>query len=64
MQPRLYDCDLPTIHHASLSCKLLRAVNLKSFILKIRQLSFLFKLAWKSSLIGFYLLSAGKFVNF
>ena len=33
VQPWLYDCDPPTIHHASLSCKLSSAVKLKSFIL-------------------------------
>ena len=36
VQPRLYDCDPPTIHHASLSCKLSRGVKFKSFIQKIR----------------------------
>ena len=68
VQPQLYDCDPPTIHHASLSCKLSRAVKLKRFILKIRFLQtaafFLFKMAWKSSLITFYLLSAVKIVDF
>ena len=53
-------CDPPTIHCTSLSCKLSRAVKFKSFILKIqffkRQLFFLFRLAWKSILIKFYLL--------
>ena len=27
VQPRLYNCGPPAIHHASLSCKLLRAVK-------------------------------------
>ena len=68
MQRRLCDCDPPTIHHALLHCKLSRAVKFKSFILKIRFLqtaAFLFvQLAWKSSLLKFYLLSAGKIANF
>ena len=58
----------PTIHHASPSCKLTGAVKFKSFILKIPFLQtaafLLFKLAWKSSLIKSYLLSAGKIVDF
>ena len=58
MQPGLYDCwdcDPPTIHHASLSCTLSRAVKFKILFYKYgfckRQLFFLFQLAWKSSLI-------------
>ena len=35
VQRRLCDCDPPTIHHASLNCKLSRSVKFKSFILKI-----------------------------
>ena len=35
MRGRLYDCDSPTIQHASLSCKLSRTVNSKfSLLLK------------------------------
>ena len=36
MQPRLHDCDPPTIHHASQSCKLSRAMKFKSFIPKVK----------------------------
>ena len=39
------DCNLPTIHHASLNCKISGAVKFKSFILKIKflqTLAFLF----------------------
>ena len=32
VQPRLYDFDPPTIHHASLSCKLSRAVKFEALL--------------------------------
>ena len=50
---------------SNLYFKLSRAVKFKSFIQKIWFLLFyLFKLAWKSTLIKFYLFSAGKIVDF
>ena len=66
VQSRLY--DPPTIHHASLSCKLPRAVKFKSIIQKIRflQTAAFFCLNWLENqvLIKFYLLSAGKTADF
>ena len=49
MQRRLCDCDPPTIHHASLNCKLSHAVKFKIFILKntvFADISFSFCLNW------------------
>ena len=59
MQRRLCDCDPPTIHRASLNCKLSLAVKFKSFILKIRFLQTVSNFDYVLPFLTFYLSLAG-----